>query len=127
MKTAKLFENGRSQAVRLPKECRFRGKEVYIRKYEDIVILFISVDLPFAQKRFCQSFDITKVKTFSDHKTADFGNKYGVLIEELRLLSRAIFVIDKSDMISYVEYVKEVADQPDYDRVLDALKKTSAE
>ena len=90
---------------------------------EDIVILFISVDLPFAQKRFCQSFDITKVKTFSDHKTADFGNQYGVLIKELRLLSRALFVVDKGDMISYVEYVKEVADQPDYDSALQALKK----
>ena len=94
---------------------------------EDIVILFISVDLPFAQKRFCQSFDITKVKTFSDHKTADFGNQYGVLIKELRLLSRALFVIDKGDMISYVEYVKEVSDQPDYDSALEALKNTSAE
>lgn len=94
---------------------------------EDIVILFISVDLPFAQKRFCQSFDITKVKTFSDHKTADFGNQYGVLIKELRLLSRALFVVDKGDMISYVEYVKEVSDQPDYDKALEALKNTSAE
>ena len=91
---------------------------------EDIVILFISVDLPFAQKRFCQSFDITKVKTFSDHKTADFGNQYGVLIKELRLLSRALFVIDKGDMVSYVEYVKEVGDQPDYDSALEALKNT---
>ena len=94
---------------------------------EEIVILFISVDLPFAQKRFCQSFDITKVKTFSDHKTADFGNQYGVLIKELRLLSRAIFVVDKGDMVSYVEYVKEVSDQPDYDSALEALKNTSAE
>ena len=93
---------------------------------EDIVILFISVDLPFAQQRFCQSFDITKVKALSDHRMADFGNKYGVLIKELRLLSRAIFVVDKSDMISYVEYVKEIGDQPDYDRALEALKNTSA-
>ena len=93
---------------------------------EDIVILFISMDLPFAQKRFCQSFDIKEVKALSDHKTADFGNKYGVLIKELRLLSRGIFVIDKSDMILYVEYVKEIGDQPDYDRALEALKNTSA-
>ena len=94
---------------------------------EDVVILFISMDLPFAQKRFCQSFDITKVKTLSDHKTADFGNKYGVLIQELRLLSRAIFIIDKSDIISYKEYVKEIADQPDYDRALQALDNASVE
>lgn len=92
---------------------------------EDVVILFISMDLPFAQKRFCQSFDITKVKTLSDHKTADFGNKYGVLIKELRLLSRAIFVIDKSDVISYSEHVKEIADQPNYEGALEALKKVS--
>lgn len=93
---------------------------------EDVVILFISMDLPFAQKRFCQSFDITKVKTLSDHKTADFGNKYGVLIKELRLLSRAIFVIDKSDVISYSEHVKEIADQPNYEGALEVLKKASA-
>ena len=93
---------------------------------EDVVVLFISMDLPFAQQRFCQPFDITKVKTLSDHRTADFGTKYGVLIKELRLLSRAIFVIDKGDMISYVEYVKEIADQPDYDRALEALKKSSS-
>ena len=93
---------------------------------EDVVILFISMDLPFAQKRFCQSFDITKVKTLSDHKKADFGNKYGVLIKELRLLSRAIFVIDKSDVISYVECVTEIADQPNYEGALEALRKASS-
>jgi thiol peroxidase len=89
---------------------------------DDVVILFISMDLPFAQKRFCQSFDITKVKALSDHRTADFGNKYGVLIKELRLLSRAIFVIDKSNTISYIECVKEISEQPDYDKALEALK-----
>ena len=93
---------------------------------EEVVVLFISMDLPFAQQRFCQSFDITRVKTLSDHRTADFGTKYGVLIKELRLLSRAIFIIDKGDMISYVEYVKEIADQPDYDRALESLKKSSS-
>ena len=92
----------------------------------DVVVLFISMDLPFAQKRFCQSFDITKVKTLSDHKTANFGNNYGVLIKELRLLSRAIFVIDKSDVVSYSECVREIADQPNYEGALEALKKASA-
>ena len=62
---------------------------------KDLVIIFISMDLPFAQKRFCQEFDIKKVKTLSDHRDADFGEKYGVLIKELRLLARAIFIIDK--------------------------------
>jgi len=93
---------------------------------EDVVMLFISMDLPFAQKRFCQSFDITKVKTLSDHKTADFGNNYGVLIKELRLLSRALFVIDKGNVISYIEFVKEIADQPNYEEALEALKKASS-
>lgn len=93
---------------------------------EDVVMLFISMDLPFAQKRFCQSFDITKVKTLSDHKTADFGNNYGVLIKELRLLSRALFVIDKGNVISYIEFVKEIADQPNYEEALEALKKATS-
>ena len=89
---------------------------------EDIVIIFVSMDLPFAQKRFCQEFDIKKVKTFSDHKDADLGMKYGVLIKELRLLSRAIFIVDKEDTVRYVEYVKEVGSHPDYDKALKALR-----
>ena len=89
---------------------------------KDIAIIFISMDLPFAQKRFCQAYDIKKVKTFSDHAQADFGTKYGVLIEGLRLFSRAIFVIDKDDTVKYVEYVSELASHPDYDKVLTILK-----
>jgi len=89
---------------------------------KDVVILFISMDLPFAQKRFCQAYDIKKVKTLSDHREGDFGVKYGVLIKELRLLSRAIFIIDKDDEVKYVEYVKEVASQPDYESALKGLK-----
>ena len=90
---------------------------------KDLAIVFISMDLPFAQKRFCQEFDINKVKTLSDHKDASFGNAYGVLIKELRLLARAIFVIDRSDTVKYVEYVKELGTPPDYNAALDALKK----
>ncbi len=90
---------------------------------KDLVIIFISMDLPFAQKRFCQEFEINRVKTFSDHRNADFGMKYGVLIKELRLLARVIFLIDKDDTIRYVEYVKELGTPPDYDSALNALKK----
>ena len=89
---------------------------------KDIVILFISMDLPFAQKRFCQAYDIKKVKTLSDHKEANFGENFGVLIKELRLLSRAIFIVDKNDSVSYVEYVKEITQHPDYESALEALK-----
>ena len=90
---------------------------------EDLVIIFISMDLPFAQKRFCGEFEINKIKTLSDHKTASFGINYGVLIKELRLLARAIFLIDKDDNVAYVEYVKEVAMPPNYDAALTAVKK----
>ncbi len=89
---------------------------------KDIVIIFVSMDLPFAQKRFCQEFEISKIKTFSDHRDGDFGLKYGVLIKELRLLARAIFLIDKEDTVRYVEYVKEISNPPDYEAALKAVK-----
>jgi thiol peroxidase len=90
---------------------------------KDLVIIFISMDLPFAQKRFCQEFEISKVKTLSDHRSASFGTNYGVLIKELRLLARAIFLIGKDDNVKYAEYVKEVATPPNYDAALAAIKK----
>lgn len=104
--------------------------DLQIKKFNDeasgisknIAIIFISMDLPFAQKRFCQAHDIKQVKTFSDHRDGDFGIKYGVLIKELRLLSRGIFVLDKDNTVKYVEYVKELTEQPDYDGALEALK-----
>jgi thiol peroxidase len=89
---------------------------------KELAIIFISMDLPFAQKRFCQEFDINKVKTLSDHREGDFGIKYGVLIKELRLLARAIFIIDRDDNIKYVEYVKEAGSPPDYNGALKALE-----
>ncbi|MDD5135974.1 MAG: thiol peroxidase [Candidatus Omnitrophica bacterium] len=89
---------------------------------KELAIIFISMDLPFAQKRFCQEFDINKVKTLSDHRDASFGLSFGVLIKELRLLARAIFILDKTDTIRYVEYVKEVGTPPDYNAALAALK-----
>ena len=90
---------------------------------KDLVIIFISMDLPFAQKRFCQEFEINKIKTLSDHKSASFGTNYGVLIKELRLLARAIFLIDKDDNVTYAEYVKEIGMPPNYDAALSAIKK----
>ncbi|MEI8345431.1 MAG: thiol peroxidase [Candidatus Omnitrophota bacterium] len=92
---------------------------------KDGVILFISCDLPFAQKRFCDTFKIAGVRTFSDHRDVSFGTHYGVLIKELRLLTRAVFIIDAQDKIRYLEVVKEVTSQPDYQAALTALKQIS--
>ena len=89
-------------------------------------LFFISMDLPFAQKRFCQEYEINKVKTLSDHRDASFGLNYGVLIKELRLLTRAIFIVDKSDKVVYVEYVKELGSEPDYEGALKALSASIA-
>lgn len=86
-------------------------------------IYSISMDLPFAQKRWCSSFGVDRIKMLSDHKAGSFGSAYGTLIDELRLESRAIFVIDANDVIQYVEYVGEVSDAPNYDATLEAAKK----
>ena len=85
---------------------------------DKIAVLFVSMDLPFAQGRFCQSFHIGKVTTLSDHALASFGLNYGVLIKELRLLSRAVFIIDEADTIFYAEYVKEITQHPYYEKIL---------
>jgi len=90
---------------------------------EDIVILTISMDLPFAQKRWCGAAGVDKVVTLSDHRDAEFGKAYGVLIKELRLLARAVFVVDAEGVVRYVQLVKEVAEEPDYDAVVSAAKK----
>ena len=89
-------------------------------KLNDVVILTISADLPFALGRFCAAEGIDKVVTLSDHKETDFGIKYGFLIDELRLLARGIVVVDKYDIVRYVEYVSEVTNHPDYDKALAA-------
>jgi thiol peroxidase len=81
------------------------------------------MDLPFAQKRFCSDNKIEMVKVFSDHRDASFGLAYGVLIKELRLLSRSIFIVDKSDTVRYVEYVKELSTHPDYEKAKQELNK----
>lgn len=95
-------------------------------KLPDVDIYTVSMDLPFAQKRWCGNFGIDKVKMLSDHKSGSFGERYGTLIKELRIESRAIFVVDKANKIRYVEYVKEVADHPNYDAALSAVKKAES-
>jgi thiol peroxidase len=90
---------------------------------DDIEILAISNDLPFALGRFCDAEGIDKVTTLSDHKDVDFGTKYGFLIEELRLLARGVVVVDQNDQARYVEYVPEIGNEPDYESALSAAKK----
>jgi len=89
----------------------------------EVAILTISMDLPFAQKRWCGAAGVDKVTTLSDHLSASFGETYGVLIKELRLLARAVFVVDADGVVQYVQIVKEVTTEPDYEDVLGALKK----
>src|SRR5437879_13501703 len=91
-------------------------------KLPGVEVLVISVDLPFAQGRFCQTAGIKNLKCLSDHRDVSFGRAYGTLIKELRLLSRAIFVVGPDDTVQYVEYVKDVASHPNYDAALSALK-----
>jgi thiol peroxidase len=85
-------------------------------------IYTVSMDLPFAQKRWCGAYGVDKVKMLSDHKSGSFGEQYGTLIKELRIESRAIFVLDKDNTVKHVEYVKEVADHPNYDAALTAAR-----
>jgi thioredoxin-dependent peroxiredoxin len=85
-------------------------------------IYTVSMDLPFAQKRWCGAYGVDKVKMLSDHKSGSFGEQYGTLIKELRIESRAIFVLDKDNTVKHVEYVKEVADHPNYEAALSAAK-----
>jgi thiol peroxidase len=89
----------------------------------DIVIINVSMDLPFAIARFCASEGIDKITTLSDHRDAAFGNAYGVLVKELRLLARSIFVVDRSDVVRYVEIVPEMTNEPDYEKALAAAQK----
>lgn len=93
---------------------------------ESVVVLNISMDLPFAISRFCANAGIERVKAYSDHRDASFGNAYGVLIKELRLLARSIFIIDKDDAIKYIQIVPEVTDNPDYDKALEEVKRLSS-
>jgi len=89
---------------------------------DKVAFLAISIDLPFALKRFCGAEGINNLQTLSDHRDADFGSKYGFLIKDLRLLARGVVVIDKDDVIRYVEVVPNVGHEPNYDNALKALK-----
>ncbi len=89
---------------------------------EDVTVLNVSMDLPFAIGRFCATASIEKAKALSDHRDASFGVAYGVLIKELRLLARSIFIVDKDNVVRYREIVPEQSNHPDYDRALDFLR-----
>jgi thioredoxin-dependent peroxiredoxin len=93
-----------------------------LAKLQGVEVYTVSMDLPFAQKRWCDSFAVDRVKMLSDHRNASFGTNYGTLIKEMRIESRAIFVVDQSNTIRYAQYVKEVADHPDYQAALSAAK-----
>jgi thiol peroxidase len=91
-------------------------------KLDNVDIYTVSMDLPFAQKRFCNSFALDNVKMLSDHREGSFGSNWGTLIKELRILSRAIFVVGPDNQVKYVEYVPEVADFPNYEAALAAAR-----
>jgi thiol peroxidase len=89
---------------------------------ENVVVLTVSLDLPFAQKRWCGAAGIDRVTTLSDYRERSLGTAYGVVIKELVLLSRAVFVVDPQDVIRYIQIVPEVTSEPDYAAVLAAVK-----
>lgn len=91
---------------------------------DDVAVLVISMDLPFAQQRWCGAAGVKNVQTLSDHNKAEFGSAYGVLIKELRLLARAVFIVDKEGVIRYIEVVEELTNEPDYEAALKAVKET---
>ncbi len=87
-----------------------------------VEIFTVSMDLPFAQKRWCGAYGVDNIRMLSDHRNGSFGEHYGTLIKELRIESRAIFVVDANNQLTHVEYVKEVADHPDYAAALKAAR-----
>jgi thiol peroxidase len=93
----------------------------------EVQIYSISMDLPFGQSRWCAAAEVENLVMFSDHRSASFGTNYGTLIKELRLQTRAIFVLDKSDKIRHVEYVREISGHPDYEAALEVIREVAAE
>ncbi len=91
---------------------------------ENVAVLTVSADLPFAQKRWCGAAGIDRVQTLSDHRDMNFGNAYGTHIEELRLEQRSVFVVDAADTVRYVEYVPEIGQHPDYEAALTAVRES---
>lgn len=98
---------------------RFNQEAARLR--EDVIVMNVSMDLPFAISRFCAAAGIERVRAFSDHRDASFGNAYGVLIKELRLLARAVFIIDKKDIVRHREIVPEITNLPDFDAALGVI------
>jgi len=104
--------------------------DVQIRRFNEeaaalsdsVQIITVSMDLPFAQSRYCAAAEVERVKTASDYQYASFGEAYGVLIKENRLLARAIFVVGPDNVIEHVEYVEDLVNEPDYNAALDAIK-----
>ena len=90
---------------------------------KDVIILTVSMDLPFAQKRWCGAAGVDRVITLSDHRDASFGNAYGMLIKELRLLARAVYVLDRKGIVRYIQIVNELSKEPDYAKVIEEIKK----
>jgi thiol peroxidase len=92
------------------------------RQPGDVVVINVSMDLPFAIRRFCTTSGIDKAVALSDHRDASFGTKWGVLIKELRLLARSIFIVDPANVVRYVQIVPEQSNEPDYEAAIEALK-----
>lgn len=92
-------------------------------KLSDVTVLTVSADLPFAQKRWCGNAGLNDAVTLSDHRELSFGNAFGVAMEEMRLLARAVFVVDSNGIVTYAEYVNEVTNHPDYEAAIAAAQK----
>ncbi len=99
-----------------------RFNEEVVGLGEGVAFYTVSVDLPFAQKRWCAAAGLEGAQTVSDHKDLSFGKSYGVYMEELRLLARSVFVIDKEGTVTYVEYVPEGTSHPNYEAAIEAVK-----
>lgn len=91
-------------------------------KLKNVTVYVVSMDLPFAQSRWCGNAGVENVKIVSDYKHKSFGNNYGTLVEELGLLSRAVFVVDENNKIKYVEYCEDIVNEPNYEKALEAVK-----
>lgn len=99
-----------------------RFSEEVVSLGDDVILLAITMDLPFAQDRWCIAADVENVYMLSDHRNCAFGKSFGVLISELRLLARAVFIIDREGIVRYKQIVPELTHEPDYDAVLQAAK-----
>ncbi|KYL31104.1 MULTISPECIES: thiol peroxidase [Pseudoalteromonas] len=130
--TAITLENYQGQAVLISVVpsldtgiCSLQTKhfnEKVAQQFPGVAMLTISADLPFAQKRFCKAENIDKVTTLSDSVWRDFGQKYGLIIKDMGLLTRAVFILDKSHKVIYKQLVTSLSTEPEYDSVIEKLK-----